>query len=199
MKHVVLGAVAGLASVAGAQTVTLSIVPSSVTFDITITSSFTLSVYASADFGSHIAGGEFAISAVGATNNITGMTGEAAVWGALGENDRGYDGNGGHNGLVFGQLIFPPFIPPAAESALAGGPVLLGVMTVTVEPDFCGFVDFSTINGLGFVLEIYDESDESFTQVTDVIHGSASVGLLPAPSSVALLGLGGLIAGRRRR
>ena len=199
MKQVILGSVAGFASAAAAQSVSLSIVPSSATLDITVTGSFTLSIYGNADFGTAIAGGEFAISAVGATNNITGMTGEAAAWGAGFQNDRGYDGNGGHNGLVFGQLIFPPVLNPAPESALPG-PVLLGVMTVTVEPDFCGIVDFSTANGVGdFVLEIFDGGDGSFTQVADVSHGTASVGLIPAPSTAALLGLGGLLAGRRRR
>lgn len=200
MRNVVLASVCGMASVAAAQSVSLSIVPSLSTINMFGSTSFTLSIFASADFGTHVAGGEFGIAGSGATNNVTGMIGEAAPWGQLGELDRGYDGEGGHNGLVFGQLIFPPFVQPDAASALSGGAVLIATMTVTVEPDVCGIVEFTTINGQGpFALEIFDSADDSFTQVTDVNHGSASVFLVPAPSSLGLLGFAGLVAVRRRR
>lgn len=200
MRNVALAMVCGLASAAAAQSGSFSILPSVSTINIFGSSSFTLAVFASADFGTNIAGGEFGISATGATNNISGMTGVAEAWGGLGELDRGYDGDGGHNGLVFGQLIFPPFVPPSAESALGNGAVLVATMTVSVEPDFCGFVTFTTINGQGpFALEVFDSADNSFTQLTDVGAGTATVGLLPAPSSLGLLGIAGLVAGRRRR
>jgi len=197
MKNAItLAAIAGIASAAAAQTGALSIVPSDLVVDSTVQTSFTLSVYGNADFGTHVAGGEFAISATGGSM-VNAMTGDTAAWGALGLNDRGHTGGGNHAGLVFGQLIFPPFIPPAAESAL--GPVLLGVMTVSIDADSAGIIDFSTTNGLGFIMEIYNEADGSFTQLTAADFGGAQVEIVPAPSAMALLGLGGLVAGRRRR
>ena len=104
--------------------------------------------------------------------------------------------------MIFGQLIFPPFIPPAAESALGNGPVLLANFAVTIAANSDGVVDWTTAGGLGsFVLEIFtdDGADGSFTQLTTVDFGGTSVNVVPAPSAMALLGLGGLVAGRRRR
>ena len=200
MKNVItLAAVAGIASAAAAQSGSLSIVPSVSTIDSQVSTSFTLSVYGDADFGTAIAGGEFALSATGG-GMVNGMTGAAAAWGAGFQNDRGHTGHGNHAGLVFGQLIFPPVLPPHADSLLAGGPVLLGVMTVSIDADSAGTINWSTAAGQGsFVLEIYNDADGSFTQLTATNAGTASVNVVPAPSAMALLGLGGLVAGRRRR
>ena len=199
MKNAIaLAAVAGIASAAAAQSASLSIVPSATTIDSTVTTSFTLSVYGDADFGTAFAGGEFGLSATGGSM-VNGMTGAAAAWGAGFQNDRGHAGAGNHDGLVFGQLIFPPVLNPAPESALPG-PVLLGVMTVSIDASSAGVIDWSTAAGMGdFILEVFDNGDASFTQLTSVDHGTARVNIVPAPSAMALLGLGGLVAGRRRR
>jgi len=198
-----LVAVAGLASAAAAQTGSLSITSSAATVDTTgAAATFTLSVWGDADFGTHISGGGFAMNAVGGAGVVTDMVASSAAWGALGFQDNGHTGDGNHAGMIFGQLIFPPFIPADPASALGAGPVLLGSFAVTVAANSAGTVDWTTAGGVGdFILEIFtdDGAAGSFTQLTAVTHGAASVNVVPAPSAMALLGLGGLVAGRRRR
>ncbi len=172
------------------------------TVDSTTTTSFTLSVYADADFGTAIAGGGFSLSAVGGAGIVTDMVGSTPDWAALGFQDNGHAGDGNYNGLIFGQLIFPPFIPAAPESMLGSGPVLVGTFAVTIAADSAGVVDWSTGGGVGpFVLEVFTDDGGSgvMTQLTDLDFGGVSVNVVPAPSAMALLGLGGLVAGRRRR
>ena len=195
-------AVAGIASAATAQNGSLSMTSSAMTVDSTTTTSFTLSVYADADFGSAIAGGGFSLSAVGGAGIVTDMVGSTPDWAALGFQDNGHAGDGNYNGLIFGQLIFPPFIPAAPESMLGSGPVLVGTFAVTIAADSAGVVDWSTGGGVGpFVLEVFtdDGGAGTMTQLTDLDFGGVSVNVVPAPSAMALLGLGGLVAGRRRR
>ncbi len=194
-------AVAGIASAATAQTGSLSITSSAATIDSTATTSFTLSVWGDADFGTAVAGGQFALSANGGAGIVTDMSGAAAAWGALGEEDQGHGGDGNYNGLIFGQLIFPPFINPDAASMLTGS-VLLGTVTVSIEANSAGVIDWSTAAGDGaFILEVFTDNgaEGEFTQLTSVDHGTARVSVVPAPSAMALLGLGGIAAGRRRR
>ncbi|MBO6513858.1 MAG: PEP-CTERM sorting domain-containing protein [Phycisphaerales bacterium] len=202
MKNAIaLAAVAGIASAAAAQTATLNIVASQSVVDSTATTQITLSVYGSADFGTHIAGGAFSLSAAGGAGVVGGMAASAADWGAFGQNDRGDAGDGNHTGLVFGQLIAPPFFPPSEDSNFTGGEVLLGSFVVDIIADSAGIVDWTVgADPIGaFVLEIFDEADGSLTQVTAASYGSARVEVVPAPSAMALLGLGGIVAGRRRR
>ncbi len=197
-----LVAVAGLASAAAAQTGSLSIVPSAMTVDSTTTTSFTLSVYADADFGTAVAGGGYSLSATGGAGIVTDMTVGVPDWAALGFQDDAHAGDGNYNGVIFGQLIFPPFIPAAPDSLLDSGPVLISTFTVTIAANSAGVVDWSTGGGVGpFVIEIFtdDGGSGSFTQLIDLDFGGAQVNVVPAPSAMALLGLGGLVAGRRRR
>ncbi|PCI10803.1 hypothetical protein COB72_02510 [bacterium] len=202
MKNAVtLLAIAGIATVAGAQTATLSIVLStSTTFTTGAAVTMTLAVYGDADFGTALGGGGFGLVATGGEGLITGMTVSVADWGALGFEDQGDGGDGNYNGVVFGQLIFPPFIPASDDSLLGNGPVLIATFTVTLAADALGVIDWSTVGGLGdFDLEIFDDATGLFTQITDAQQGSARVSVVPAPSALAMLGLGGLAASRRRR
>ena len=64
-KTVIMAAVAGLASGAAAQTASLSIVASQKTVDTTLTTSFTLSVYAESSIGTHVTGAAFNINGFG--------------------------------------------------------------------------------------------------------------------------------------
>jgi hypothetical protein len=206
MKNtLVLVAVAGLASVAAAQSGSLSITSSAGTVDTSVAgATFTLSVWGDADFGTAIAGGGFSLSAAGGAGVVGDMVGAAADWAALGFQDNGHGGDGNYNGLIFGQLIFPPFINPAAESMLGAGPVLLGTFVVTAVQNSSGVIDWST-GALGdeTIMEIFtdDGGAGTFTQLTaaDIDLGGITVFIFPAPSSVALFGLGGLFVGRRRR
>jgi hypothetical protein len=198
-------ALAGLANIASAQSASLSIVSSAATIDtFGGSASFTVSVYADVDFGTAIAGGEFALDGTGPANSVASMVGASAAWGELGFQDNGYAGDADYNGMIFGQLIFPPFINPAAESMIGNGSVLLGTVTIVIDPLTCGVWDWSTAAGSGdFMLEIYTDDGGAgvFTQLTadDISMGSVSVFMIPAPSSIALIGLGGLIGARRRR
>ncbi len=195
-------AVAGIASAATAQNGSLSLVSSAMTVDSTTTTSFTISVYGDADFGTAIAGGGFSLSAVGGAGIVTDMTASVADWAALGYEDQGHAGDGNYTGFIFGQLIFPPFIPADPASLLIDGPVYIGSFAVTIAADSAGVIDWSTGGGVGpFVMEIFTENGGTgdFTQLTDLDFGGVSVNVVPAPSAMALLGLGGLVAGRRRR
>lgn len=202
MKNAIaLAAVAGIASAAAAQSVSLNIVASDTVVNSAGGAQITLSVYGSADFGTHIAGGAFSLTAAGGAGVVGAMSAEAASWGAFGQNDRGDAGDGNHTGLVFGQLIAPPFFPPSEDSNFTGGQVLLGTFTVDIIDGSGGIVDWMvSADPIGaFVMEIFDSADNSLTQVTQAAYGSARVEVVPAPSAMALLGLGGIVAGRRRR
>ena len=197
-----LVAVAGLASAAAAQSGSLSIVASASTvFTTGAAASVTLAVYGDADFGTAISGGGFALNAAGGAGIVSGMSATGTAWGALGHMDLGDAGDGNYNGLVFGQFIFPPALPAHADSLLGNGPVLLGTFNVSIEADSAGMIDWSTAGGVGdFTLEVFDVQTGSFTAlIAEVSHGAASVNVVPAPSAMALLGLGGIVAGRRRR
>ncbi len=197
-------AVAGLASAAAAQTGSLSITSSVVTIDPSGTASFTLSVWGDADFGTAIAGGGFSLSATGGDGVVADMVASVPDWATLGFQDNGHAGGGNYNGVIFGQLIFPPFIPPAADSMLGGGAVLLGIFEVALVADpGAFFIEWTLGGGVGpFVMEVFtdDGGAGTMTRLTeaDITFGSVSV-FVPAPSSVVLLGLGGLVVGRRRR
>ncbi len=194
-------AVAGIATVASAQSGSLSMTSSAASVDTSgAAATFTLSVWGDADFGTHIAGGGFALSATGGAGIVTSMGASVPAWGALGFEDNGSAGDGNYNAVIFGQLIFPPVIAPSADSSLANGAVLLATFSVTAAADSSGVIDWSTADSGGdFVLEIFNDADSSFTRLTSVDFGGVSVNVVPAPSAMALLGLGGLVAGRRRR
>lgn len=199
-KRVIFASVVGLASSAAAQTGGLVIVPSISTIDSTVSTTYTLSVYASADFGTHVFGGAFNMVNTGDAGIVTGMDFTHATWGAFGQNDFGHSGDGNHDGIRFGQFFIPGLTPPLADSSLANGDVLIGSFEVTVAANALGVIDWSTADnpGAGFILEIFDEVSGTTTSLT-ASHGTAQVNIIPAPSSMALLGLGGLVAGRRRR
>ncbi|MDF1809166.1 MAG: PEP-CTERM sorting domain-containing protein [Phycisphaerales bacterium] len=198
-------ALAGLANIASAQSASLSIVSPVATIDTSGGSvSISLEIFADVDFGTAIAGGEFALDGTAPVNSVASMIGASAAWGELGFQDNGYAGDADYNGMIFGQLIFPPFINPAVESMLGNGPVLLGTVTVVINSHTFGVWDWNTAAGSGdFMLEIYTDDGGAgvFTQLTadDISMGSVSVFMIPAPSSIALIGLGGLIGTRRRR
>jgi len=203
-RNIVLAAVAGLASGAAAQSASLSIVASNSYGGPS--NSFTLSVYGDADFGTHITGAAFSLNATGG-GDIESMTATSASWGALGFDDLGHTG-GGNTGMIMGQITFLPFIQPDAASALGNGPVFLGSFLVTVADDAgYGVATWTIGGGIGtFALEVIDVNANpggnppgEVTGIAAPSFGSISVVIVPAPSAMALLGLGGLVVGRRRR
>tara|TARA_R110000737_G_scaffold2923_5_gene8533 strand:+ start:29442 stop:30071 length:630 start_codon:yes stop_codon:yes gene_type:complete len=207
-KMIVLAAIAGLASGAVAQNASLSIVASSTIPIGGLNPTATLSVYADADFGTHITGAAYTLSAVGGLGLVESIEiNSHATWGSLGFDDLGDGGAGNHNGMIMGQITFLPFIVPDAASALGNGPVLLGSFAVTFAANQGGVVDWTVGGGLGtFALEVIDVNANpggnppgEYFQIAAPDFGSTRVVIFPTPSSAALLGIAGVVAGRRRR
>jgi MYXO-CTERM domain-containing protein len=195
MKNAVaLIAVAGIASVAAAQNFSLSMTPS---VSSTVEGgSFTVTVFGDADTGSHLLGGAFGLSSDSAL--IDSMSWTNAAWSAF-NTDGGYAGNGNYNEVIFGQLVIPGIFPPAPGSELGSA---IGSFQVNLAGSGTGIIDFQLVASAGdFSLQSVDSvsgalADDSQGQLS---LGSARVTVTPAPSALALLGLGGLAAGRRRR
>ncbi|MEZ6164423.1 MAG: PEP-CTERM sorting domain-containing protein [Phycisphaerales bacterium] len=195
MKNAVaLIAVAGIASVAAAQNFSLTVVPSATS--VAEGGTFTLSVYGDADQGSHMLGGAFSMSSDSAL--VDSISWSNAAWSAF-NTDGGDAGNGNYNEVIFGQLVIPGIFPPAAGSELGG---LIGSFQVNLAAAGAGIIDFQLNASTGpFSLQSVDSVsgalfDDSNGQLS---LGSTRVTVTPAPSALALLGLGGIAAGRRRR
>lgn len=191
---VIIASVAGLATVSSAQNFSLTIVPSAAT--IIPGGSFTLSVYGDADVGTHMLGGAFALESDG--NCISSVQWTNAAWSAF-NTDGGYAGNGDYNQVVFGQLVIPGIFPPAAGSELGSR---IGTFTVQLDPGIGDFlINFQLLAGSPFSLETVDSNTGETFRSSDgnLSLGSARVVLIPAPGVFSILGLGGLVASRRRR
>ena len=206
-KMIMMAAVAGMASGAWAQSASLSIIASTVDYSLPNPTT-TLSVYADADFGTHITGAAYTLSAVGGLGFVESIEiSSHASWGSLGFDDLGDGGAGNHNGMIMGQITFLPFIAPDAASALGNGPVLLGSFAVTFAANQGGVVDWTVGGGIGtYALEVIDVNGNpggnppgEYFQIAAPDFGSTQVVIFPAPSSAALLGIAGVVAGRRRR
>ena len=192
---VIMACAAGLASTAAAQNFSLALVPGVSTLDPS-GGTFTLSVYGDADVGSHLLGGAFSLESNG--DCITDMQWNPAAWSAF-NTDGGYAGNGDYNEVVFGQLVIPGIFPPAAGSELGG---LIGSYTVTLDPLLGDIsLDFALVAGQPFTLETVDSvTGETFQSSSGNLSlGSTSIVVVPTPGALAMLGLGGLAASRRRR
>ncbi|MHA7812307.1 MAG: PEP-CTERM sorting domain-containing protein [Phycisphaerales bacterium] len=195
MKNAVaLIAVAGIASVAAAQNYSLSITPS-----VTETvegGSFTVTVFGDSDQGSHLLGGEFSLTS--GSGLIDSMTWSNAAWSQF-NTDNGYAGNGDYNSVIFGQLVIPGIFPPAPGSDNGAA---IGSFQVNLVAEGTGIIDFQLVAGGGdFTLQTVDSvTGDLFDDRNGQLSlGSARVTVTPAPSALALLGLGGIAAGRRRR
>jgi glycine dehydrogenase len=91
--------------------------------------------------------------------------------------------------------IFPP--APGSENGSA-----IGSFTVTLDPGVGDFlIDFQLVAAEPFTLETVDAvSGQTFQSSNgNLFLGSASIGILPSPGAMAVFGLGGLLASRRRR
>jgi len=189
-------AVAGMASVASAQNFSLSVsgAPASVAEGAV----FTIDVVGDSDFGTHMLGGSFSMSTGSAL--IDSMTWTPASWSAF-NTDNGYAGGGDYNAVIFGQLVIPgvpPFDVPAAGSEVGSA---IGSFQVTLAASGTGVIDFALAAGSPFSLEVLDVNTGASANSGSgqLALNGASVNVTPAPSALALLGLGGIAAGRRRR
>lgn len=195
MKTIAIAALAGLATAAAAQDFSLTLVPSVGTVDTSGgAATFTVTAYGDASFGTHILGGAFGISASSGGDTVQGMSWANAAWSVF-NTDGGDAGNGNYNTVIFGQLVIPGIFPPAPGSELGSA---IGSFTVTV--DGAGVLVLDMTAGSPFSLEAVDSvSGQTMNDGGTVSLGSATINVVPAPSAMALLGLGGIVAGRRRR
>jgi hypothetical protein len=195
MKTIALAAIAGLATAATAGGFSLTLVPSATSVDTSGgAASVTVTVFGNAGVGTHMLGGAFGIDGSGDTGAVTGMSWAAADW-SLFNTDGGYAGNADYNNVVFGQLVIPPAFPPAPGSDLG---MAIGSFTITGEGT--GLVNFALTAGSPFTLEVVDNNTGATQNDGGAISlASVDISFVPAPSAMALLGLGGLVAGRRRR
>ncbi|MGV6815377.1 MAG: PEP-CTERM sorting domain-containing protein [Phycisphaerales bacterium] len=191
-------AVAGIASVASAQNFSLSISGAPAT--VAEGAVFSFDVIGDADIGTHMLGGGFTMTSGSAL--IANMTWTPASWSQFNTDD-GYAGGGDYGQITFGQLVIPgvpPFDQPAPGSELGSA---IGTFQVTLVGAGSGVIDFA-LNAISpFSLETIDPAtgagDNSSNGQLALNGASIQVGTVPAPSALALLGLGGLAAGRRRR
>jgi len=191
---IALVAIAGFAAAASAQNFSLSI---NAPTEVTEGAVFTIDVIGDADTGTHMLGGGFSLTS--GSGLIADMAWTPAEWSAF-NTDNGYAGNGDHAGVIFGQLLIfgiPGFDVPGEGSDLG---MSIGSFQVTLGAG-SGVIDFALNAGEPFTLQSYDVNDGAVASSADgqLALNGARVTVTPAPSALALLGLGGLAAGRRRR
>jgi len=196
MKNAVtIIALAGFVAGASAENFSLSLIAAGASFSST---TITIDVIGDASIGTHLMGGGFGLS-TNSSSLVSNITWTAGSWSQFNSDD-GYDGNGNFGQIIFGQLVIPnvpPFDVPAAGSELGS---LIGSFQIELtEPlNLANGIDFSFVTFSPFTLEVIDiNTGESFqdTSGTLILNGLS----VPTPSSIALLGLGGLAATRRRR
>ena len=164
--------------------------------------SFTMFVIADGP-GTHGARAFFELAGSDPSGAIGDMSWSVAPW-ATPQNtsDGGYLGGGDYGVAGGGQIIFPlAGLHPHPDSVLPS--LVMGQFTVDLT-GLTGTLDFQLVapDDVQLVLQTYDENTETlFTgyDATDVILGSASIMVVPAPAASALLGLGALASTRRRR
>ena len=198
---IALVAVAGFAAAASAQNFSLSIAGAPATVDTTAGAvTITIDIIGNSDFGTHMLGGSFAVNGSGTGSAlVSSMSWAAASWSAF-NTDGGNAGGGSYNAVIFGQLVIPgvpPFDVPAAGSELGNA---IGSFQIVIAQG-TGILDLSLEGQSPFSLEVLDLAGGTTANSTNgqLTLNGASINIIPAPSAMALLGLGGLVAGRRRR
>ena len=189
MKLATLIAVAGIAGVASAQTMTMN---------------WTLSDDGDGD--GILTPGETGIATMWATMDpgTTGFAGSIYNFNTDGAgayafdnlldaltDDGTDDGMGNVTNIESFQL--PPFFNP---EFIADNPIAIATFTYTPDTYAPHTVNFTTADHLNF--DVYTDDFGTNEGYTGVVEGG-SFNVVPAPASMALLGLGGLVATRRRR
>ena len=194
---VLLIAFAGLATSAVAQDFSLSIWGPT---ELSEGAVFTIDIIADASVGTHMLGGGFSLVTTFGESLIENIVWTPAHWSAF-NTDNGFDGNGSHQGVIFGQIVIPdlpPFNVPATGSELGQS---IGSFQITLG-NFNGVSAFrmELVAADPFSLEVIDSvSGETFQSADGNLQLGSFTIVFPAPSSLALLGFGGLAVGRRRR
>ena len=184
-KAFALVAVAGIAAAASAQSIIIDI------DDDTLAPGETTTVTMSASYG----GTDYAIagvatSLIGGGDNWSDMALIAPMDGP--GTSAGAGSGNGVDGVIAGQLNFPP----AGIYADDTNPIAFWSATYTASAE--GVYDLVS-ETTKFDTYIAMDSSTSESRLADLTEGSGTITVIPAPASLALLGLGGLAAARRRR
>lgn len=194
-KVLIAAAIAGAASSVFAQDFSLSLSSNVATLDPS-GGTFTVTVFGDASVGTHLLGGAFSLVSNGEC--ISNMEWTPASWSVF-NTDGGFAGNGDYNQVVFGQLVIPGIFPPAAGSELGSA---IGTFTMTLDQLIGDIsITFDLVGGDPFALETVDATTgETFQSSSGNLSlGSLTLAVIPSPSALSVLGLGGLVATRRRR
>jgi len=191
MKTVAILAVAGVAAAATAQSISIDVA------NPTLNPGESTSVTLSAGYG----GSDYAVAGIG-TDFISSVGSEG--WSDLAlvapmngpGTSAGAGSTSGVDGIIAGQLNFPP----AGIYADPTNPIAFWSATYTAPADVAEAftVDLST-NTSRFDVYVAMDRATSESRMADLREGAGAINVVPAPASLALLGLGGLAAARRRR
>lgn len=200
MKNaIMIVTLAGLVSAASAQDFSLTMVGPSAS--ITDFATVTVDVFGDATVGTHILGGGFTVDAFTSGFEVLDMAWVPAGWSQFNTDD-GHLGGGNYGQVIVGQLLIPgvpPFDVPGPGSEIGG---LLGSFQIEVG-QLTGFwsIDLQLVAQDPFSLEVIDINTGTSFQSSNgnLTLGGFHAAFIPAPSAMALLGLGGLSIVRRRR
>ncbi|MCH8507382.1 MAG: PEP-CTERM sorting domain-containing protein [Phycisphaerales bacterium] len=198
MKSIALLAVAGLATVASAQNISTNLVIDlswdKAVINVGETATATITASWTGVTGSYFS--SFNVNLLGSDQIATVDSVANIAWNnpALGFNGTYASLNGANIiGLQASQFsLIPPFVTT--------NPILVTTFTVTGTAE--GVLSYSTTNAAGAPFPFSVTGPVFSDPVVEFGHSafqSGSLTIVPAPSAMALLGLGGLMAGRRRR
>ncbi|MBL4699080.1 MAG: PEP-CTERM sorting domain-containing protein, partial [Phycisphaerales bacterium] len=193
-----------------AQEFSLSLAGAPSTIDSVGGAVITIDVIVDASVGTHILGADFGLSS-GGNSMIENIIWTPATWVNLGGGD-GYIGSGEYQHVSAAQWMSctrPPQLcwDPGEGSELGGvigsfqvflvagsfGSLDLEVLESVVAPSTVEVFEWDDSQEYGFLSDLWNNASGNLTLT------GTSINVVPAPSSLALLGLGGLAASRRRR
>jgi len=194
MKSIALMAVAGLTTVASAQSLSVNLSFDATAIAIGETATATLSAsFTGQPDGAYLSSVNIDLIANGAFVSA-GNVG-AVAWNNAG---LGFDGQGVASGADVLGVNASQFslIPPVT----AGSPIAIMSFTVTGTAEGSLTYSSSTADGAPFSFSVTGGAfSDQPVSYDDSALSSGTLRVTPAPSAMALLGLGGLVAGRRRR
>ncbi len=190
---IAIAAIAGLASVAAADSLSIDISFADASIMVGETTTVTVMANFTVDSGT----GYLSIVNFNAVGDDSLATASNLVGGTWGNDGTGFGGavaGSGVNGIKSGASMF---LGPVDES----NPQFIASWTVTA--DAVGSFTYSATTDVAIPFGINDSADGNFglptTYGLEVVNSGTLNIVVPSPSAMALLGLGGLVAGRRRR